>query len=83
MNERNENDVQHEELEEVQAIDDGHDHVHDDENHGNEGEQPPNDELPTVELRRSTRVHKPITRYSSSEYVMLTNNGEPESYEEA
>lgn len=28
-------------------------------------------------------MHKPTTRYPSLEYVILTNNGEPESYEEA
>lgn len=35
-------------------------------------------------LRRSTRVHKPNTRYSSSHnYLLLTDLGEPEDYNEA
>lgn len=53
------------------------DHVHDDKSHGNEMEQSLNDEPVTVKLRRSLRVPKPSTRYSSSKYVMLTNSGEP------
>jgi transposase InsO family protein len=40
---------------------------------------------PTVEpqLRRSTREHRPSTRYTPHEYVVLTDGGEPECYEEA
>ena len=34
-------------------------------------------------LRRSTRERFPSTRYSSDEYVMLTDVGEPETYQEA
>nr|GMC81485.1 cysteine-rich receptor-like protein kinase 10 [Ipomoea batatas] len=33
--------------------------------------------------RRSDRERRPSTRYSSSQYVLLTDGGEPESYEEA
>ncbi|VFQ81624.1 unnamed protein product [Cuscuta campestris] len=38
---------------------------------------------PTVALRRSTRERIPSTRYSTNEYVLLTDGGEPECYEEA
>nr|GEX47772.1 putative RNA-directed DNA polymerase, eukaryota [Tanacetum cinerariifolium] len=34
-------------------------------------------------LGRSTRDHHPSTRYSTNEYVLLTDEGEPECYEEA
>nr|GMC53629.1 Retrovirus-related Pol polyprotein from transposon TNT 1-94 [Ipomoea batatas] len=33
--------------------------------------------------RRSDRERRPSTRYSPSQYVLLTDGGEPESYEEA
>ena len=41
--------------------------------------------LPPYEppLRRSTREPQPSTRYPPNEYVMLTNVGEPETYQEA
>ncbi|KAL5821663.1 hypothetical protein ACOSQ3_023545 [Xanthoceras sorbifolium] len=38
---------------------------------------------PEVQLRRSTRERQPSRRYSPNEYVMLTDGGEPESYDEA
>ncbi|GKB76256.1 putative RNA-directed DNA polymerase [Tanacetum coccineum] len=38
---------------------------------------------PFVPLRRSTRDHHPSTRYSANEYVLLTDEGEPECYAEA
>ncbi|GAA0147204.1 hypothetical protein LIER_36475 [Lithospermum erythrorhizon] len=34
------------------------------------------------ELRRSTRDRRPSVRYSSNEYIFLTDGGEPESFEE-
>ncbi|KAE8676976.1 Vesicle-associated protein 4-1 [Hibiscus syriacus] len=38
----------------------------------------------TPELRRSSRIPKPTQRYSSSlHYLLLTDNGEPECYDEA
>ena len=43
------------------------------------GEQPP----PEPQLRRSSRESQPSRRYSPHEYVMLTDAGEPESYQEA
>ena len=33
-------------------------------------------------MRRSTRERQPSTRYSVSDYVMLTDGGEPETYQE-
>ena len=36
-----------------------------------------------IPLRRSTRDRHPSTRYSADDYVLLTDGGEPESYEEA
>ena len=41
--------------------------------------------LPPYEppLRRSTRERQPSTRYHPNEYVMLTDGGEPEIYQEA
>ena len=38
---------------------------------------------PQVQLRRSNRQRQPSTRYSSDEYVTLTDGGEPECFEEA
>ena len=54
-------------------------------------EPPENDETqapelleePVVELRRSTRVRQSSSRYPVNEYVLLTDEGEPEGYEEA
>ncbi|KAB2630464.1 hypothetical protein D8674_007983 [Pyrus ussuriensis x Pyrus communis] len=40
-------------------------------------------ELNEDKVRRSSRSRRPFTKYSSSEYIMLTNYGEPETYEEA
>ncbi|KAE8731332.1 Detected protein of unknown function [Hibiscus syriacus] len=38
----------------------------------------------TLELRRSSRIPKPTQRYSPSlHYLLLTDNGEPECYDEA
>ena len=39
--------------------------------------------LPDVPLRRSIRDRQPSTRYSTDEYVLLTDGGEPECYAEA
>ena len=36
-----------------------------------------------IPLRRSARDRHPSTRYSVDNYVLLTDGGEPESYEEA
>ena len=47
-------------------------------------EQSPAAEAPSdIPLRRSTRDRHPSTRYSVDDYVLLTDGGEPESYEEA
>ncbi|XP_059281032.1 14-3-3-like protein GF14 iota [Lycium ferocissimum] len=43
-----------------------------------------NQQTPITELRRSSRIRKPIHRYSPSlNYILLTDRGEPECYEEA
>ena len=44
-----------------------------------DGEQ----DIQEPQLRRSVRIPKPQTKYPATEYVLLTNGGEPESYEEA
>ena len=66
-----------------------------DEHGGVEAEQGNNDDVPVTEpvappvpspqpeFRRSTRERRPSTRYNTQEYVMLTDGGEPETYEEA
>ena len=44
-----------------------------------QGEQiPPLEEGP--HLRRATREHQPFTRYPSSEYILIVDEGEPESF---
>ncbi|KAJ4721959.1 Retrovirus-related Pol polyprotein from transposon TNT 1-94 [Melia azedarach] len=43
----------------------------------------PADETPTISLRRSTRVRQPSSRYPVHEYILLTDTGEPECYDEA
>ena len=45
-----------------------------------DGELPPPPYEPP--LRRSTRERQPSTRYPPNEYVMLTEEGEPETYQE-
>ncbi|CAH1445295.1 unnamed protein product [Lactuca virosa] len=55
------------------------------------GELPPldnSDPLPEVanegtQVRRSERVRAPSTRYPTSNYILLTSEGEPESFQEA
>ncbi|KAM1670675.1 hypothetical protein ACFX2K_044618 [Malus domestica] len=48
----------------------------------NQGE-PPTPQENENQVRRSNRNRRPSTKYSSSEYIMLTNYGEPKTYEEA
>ncbi|KAG8370165.1 hypothetical protein BUALT_Bualt14G0088900 [Buddleja alternifolia] len=38
---------------------------------------------PEAPLKRSTRNRQPFTRFSSNEYVLLIDGGEPETYEKA
>ncbi|GKV04185.1 hypothetical protein SLEP1_g16379 [Rubroshorea leprosula] len=46
-----------------------------------QGEQPlPQEEEP--QLRRSTREHKPSARYPSSDYILITEEGEPKNFQE-
>ena len=51
--------------------------------HDDQGEQFTGQENEQPQLRRSNREHKPSTRYPSSEYLLLTDGGEPESFQEA
>ncbi|KAJ0865779.1 putative RNA-directed DNA polymerase [Helianthus annuus] len=70
-----------------------HDEQHGTDNHDipeqQELDEGPHPELPVpgmptfIPLRRSTRNRHPSTRYSADEYVLLTDGGEPECYEEA
>ncbi|KAI5446934.1 hypothetical protein KIW84_014690 [Lathyrus oleraceus] len=41
------------------------------------------DEEQEPQLRKSSRIPKPQTKYPAMEFVLLTDGGEPESYEEA
>ena len=43
----------------------------------------PEDQPPPAPVRRSERGHIPSTRYPSTEYICLTDEGEPECFEEA
>ena len=47
-----------------------------------QGEQPPPLEMVEPQVRRSTRERRPSTRYPTSEYTMITEEGEPESFQE-
>ena len=46
-------------------------------------DQPPVDEASLVPLRRSDRIRQPSIRYPRDQFVLLTDGGEPESFEEA
>ena len=56
-----------------------------------QGELPPHDTLDTfpevtnegTQVRRSERVRAPSRRYPTSNYILLTSEGEPESFQEA
>ncbi|KAA8538269.1 hypothetical protein F0562_027908 [Nyssa sinensis] len=45
-----------------------------------QGKQPHQQEPVETQVRKFTREHRPSTKYSSSEFIMLTNEGEPESF---
>ena len=47
-----------------------------------QGEQPPPLEIVEPQVRRSTREHRPSTRYPTFEYTMITEEREPESFQE-
>ena len=47
-----------------------------------EGEQSPQESLPQTPLRRSTREKQPSRKYSSNEYVMISDQGETKTYQE-
>ena len=45
-----------------------------------QGEQPPPLKMVESQVRRSTREHSLSTRYPTSEYIMITKEGEPKSF---
>ena len=45
-------------------------------------DQPPADEASPIPLRRSDRNRQPSTRYPRDQFMLLTDGGEPESFEE-
>ena len=47
------------------------------------GGQVPRQENEQPQIRRSNREHKPSTKYLSSEYILLTDEGELDSFQEA
>ena len=47
-----------------------------------QGEQPIPPKMEEPQVVRSTREHRPLTRYPTSEYVLITDEGEPESFQE-
>ncbi|GKV10025.1 hypothetical protein SLEP1_g21450 [Rubroshorea leprosula] len=53
--------------------------IPDKETHQEEQVQPPQQ----PQVRRSTRLHQPSRKYSTDEYVLLTDGGEPKTYCEA
>ncbi|MCQ7416422.1 hypothetical protein NP118_23750, partial [Salmonella enterica] len=52
-----------------------HEEVHE------QGEQP-TPQVEDTQVRRSTRERKPSTRYPSSEFILVSEDGEPENYQE-
>ncbi|KAL9273856.1 Retrovirus-related Pol polyprotein from transposon TNT 1-94-like protein, partial [Drosera capensis] len=48
-----------------------------------QGEQHHHEEPEVPQVRRSDRQHQPSKRYPSSEYILLTEEGEPETFQEA
>ena len=71
---------QHEDVGEPLIVDDASNDVVLPETGLERGEQLPLQEVANQPLRRSTRERRSSTRYPSSEYVLLTNEGEPESF---
>lgn len=60
------------------------DHANDEDGEG--GDEVDSQDTPEVQpipLRRSTRGQQPSKKYSSSDYILLSDGGEPESFDEA
>ena len=83
-------DATHDGVEEVQPNDDGdvpqfddapNDAQLDDDEAIEQGEQPTSP-VDDVQVRRSTRDRKPSTKYPSSDYILVTDEGEPEDFQE-
>ncbi|KAG6431267.1 hypothetical protein SASPL_109345 [Salvia splendens] len=66
-------------VDDQQGIDDVDAPMNDDENDQHQAPIAP----PTVPLRRSIRDRRSNVKYTSEEYVLLTDGGEPECYDEA
>ena len=47
-----------------------------------QGEQPPPLKMVEPQVRRSTRERHLSTRYPTSEYIVITEDGEPKSFQE-
>jgi hypothetical protein len=48
-----------------------------------QGEHPHDQEDSRYQVRRSTREHRPSSKYPTSEYILLIEEGEPKSFQEA
>ena len=48
-----------------------------------EEEYPTQEPPPQLELRKSTRDRQPSRKYPPNEFVLISDQGEPESYQEA
>ncbi|GKV50247.1 hypothetical protein SLEP1_g56959 [Rubroshorea leprosula] len=69
----------HSEVDEQQVQEPVVEHFVEEETHQEEQVQPPQQ----PQVRRSTRLHQPSRKYSTGEYVLLTDKGEAETYYEA
>ena len=47
-----------------------------------QGEQPPQQVISEPQIRRTNRESRPSSKYPSSEYVLITDEGEPENFQE-
>ena len=72
--------IKHEEQHDQPTIVDGDDAI--DTEGVEQGEQPIPPEMEEPQVMRSTRDHRPSTRYPTSEYVLIIGEREPESYQE-
>lgn len=65
---------------EIEELPNG-DHRDEENNQEDQEEQPPIIEQ-AADVRRSTRAHKPSTKFSSGEYVLLIDEGEPDCFQD-
>jgi hypothetical protein len=76
----NEDESNEESTEETSDMIDSDDVVYDAPEQGDQHHQ---GELGELQVRRSERERQPSKRYLSSKYILLTEEGEPESFQEA